>query len=82
MGDMQGGIQTEETMNEMQHELGDTVYLKHDPEEVARMVTGIVIRPTGVLYQLSAANENGFYYAIEISKERKSDSKTGAGFKK
>jgi len=69
-------------MNEMQHELGDTVYLKHDPEEVVRMVTGIVIRPTGVLYQLSAANVETAHYAIEISKERKSDSKTGAGFKK
>ena len=79
---MQGGVQTKETMSAFDHQLGDMVFLKHDPEENARMVTGIVIRPNGVLYQLSMGSTETSHYSVEVTKERKSDNKPGAGFRK
>lgn len=49
------------------YELGQTVYLKSDKEQHERIVTGIIQRPTGILYMLSCGTYEGNHYDIEIS---------------
>lgn len=49
---------------------GDTVYLKTDPEQFPRMVTGFDVKPNGILYLLSFGSGNSYHYDIEISLEK------------
>lgn len=52
------------------YELGEIVYLVTDTEQAARIITGIIIRPTGIIYYLSCGKEEGNHYEIEMSRER------------
>lgn len=54
--------------NEFQ--LGQTVYLKTDMEQLPRMVTLIQVNPLGHLYYLSCGPISSWHYEIEISAER------------
>lgn len=65
---------------EVEFEFGQTVYLKTDADQKARMVTGIVVRPTGFLVTTACGTSESNNYAIEISKEK--SEAPGAGFKK
>lgn len=47
--------------------LGDFVYLKTDTEQVRRIVTGISVRPTGLIYELCAGEKTSSHYEFEIS---------------
>lgn len=51
----------------IEHEIGDSVYLRTDPEQLERLVTAIVIRETGVLYSLAQASNESYHHAFEIS---------------
>lgn len=62
--------------------LGDIVWLKTDREEIPRMISGLVIRPTGILYTLACGEKEGTHYDIELSAEKPSATKSGAGFKR
>ena len=53
--------------NDLKH--GDIVYLKTDPEQMPRMVTGWIVRPTQLIYYLSYDTLESTHYPIEISKE-------------
>ena len=56
---------------EIDFQIGQIVYLKTDIEQLARMVTGITLKPNkGVTYWLSLGGEETCHYAIEISSER------------
>jgi hypothetical protein len=56
---------------EIEHDLQDVVYLKTDPEQLARMVTAISIKPTGaIMYGLSCGVNDSWHYSFEISVER------------
>ena len=50
--------------------IGDIIYLLTDPEQKTRMVTGILIRPTGTSYDVSCANGTSWHYDIEMSEEK------------
>lgn len=50
------------------HTFGDTVYLKTDLEQHARMVTRIHLNPNGAVYELALGPESSDHYDIEISK--------------
>jgi hypothetical protein len=51
-------------------EIGGFVYLKTDPEQLIRVVTGITIRPGGLLeYKVSNADNETTHYEIELSLE-------------
>lgn len=50
-------------------ELGDLVYLQTDPDQQKRLVTGLEIRPNGIIYLLSCGAVESSHYDIEISKE-------------
>lgn len=47
-----------------------TVYLKTDPEQLDRIVTGYNIRPHGDSYLLSCKTEETPHYDFEISAEK------------
>jgi hypothetical protein len=48
-------------------DFGDIVYLKTDPDQLQRIVTGFTVRKHGVIYELSLANEVTHHYDFEIS---------------
>lgn len=50
--------------------IGDSVYLKTDPEQVERLVTGVNIRQNGISYALSYLTNESYHYDFEITKER------------
>ena len=49
--------------------LGQSVYIRTDMEQYERIITGINIRPTGVVYVLSFAELESYHYDFEISDE-------------
>jgi hypothetical protein len=51
------------------YDLWQLVYVAHDPEQVARMVTGIEVAGTGVLYSLSLAGGITRHYEQELCPE-------------
>lgn len=48
----------------------ETVYLITDPEQMLHIVTGIIIRPYGLMYEVSYSGGSMDYYGFELSKER------------
>jgi hypothetical protein len=51
-------------------DIGDSVYLKTDPEQCERLVTGVNIRQNGISYALSHLTNESYHYNFEITKER------------
>ena len=49
------------------YDIGQTVYVVHDIEQLARMVVGITIRPGAVFYSLCNGDNSGDFYEIELS---------------
>jgi hypothetical protein len=54
----------------MEIQIGDIVYLKTDCEQLPRIVTGIFIRPIGIIYYLTYCTNETNHYGIEISVEK------------
>lgn len=52
------------------YKCGDFVYLKTDPEQNPRIVTGILIRPNVVLYMLALGSNESSHFECEISQEK------------
>lgn len=50
--------------------IGDTVYLKTDIDQDARLVTAIKVMPNILTYELSKSTECTSHYDFEISTER------------
>lgn len=50
-----------------QHEFGDVVYIKHDPEQREFMVTAITVRPGVIVYELSAGQTTLWLQSFEIT---------------
>ena len=50
--------------------IGEIAFLRTDIDQRERLVTGILIRPAGVLYDLSFGSESSYHYDFEISKKR------------
>ncbi len=54
----------------MSFTIGQTVYLKTDPDQMRRMVTGIILRPGTRLYMVTlGTNPESHHYDIEMSTE-------------
>ncbi len=51
-------------------DFGDAVYLVTDNEQNKRLVTGISVYPTGILYRLVSYTTETWHYEFEISVER------------
>lgn len=52
------------------HEIGDVVYLRTDPDQKARVVTGMMVRPTAIIYYLACGTGESTHYDIEITTDR------------
>ena len=52
------------------YDLEEEVYLRTDPDQRVRLVTGITVRPGHLLvYELSCGEETSSHYEFEVSKE-------------
>jgi hypothetical protein len=50
---------------------GDIVYLKTDPDQLARIITGISVHPEmQIIYKVSYLGSNTEHYSFELSMER------------
>lgn len=49
--------------------IGETVYLKTDPDQLPRMCTGYTVRAHSVEYNLVSGTVSSWHYGIEISRE-------------
>ena len=58
-----------EKKKSMRFKIGEIVYLKTDFEQLPRIVTGILMRPYGLIYYLSNNTTETTHYQIEISKD-------------
>jgi|688.fasta_scaffold665472_2 hypothetical protein len=55
---------------EIEYEFGEMVYLKHDEEQIERMVTEVTLKsPILAMYMLSHGSFNTWHYGYEIDKE-------------
>jgi len=52
------------------YSIGQVVYLKNDPEQFGRYVTGFLITVDAVKYMLSFMGDETFHYDFELSPER------------
>lgn len=48
----------------------DIVFLITDTEQKSRMVTGLVVRKTGIVYYLTCGTEETSHYDFEIVKDK------------
>ena len=51
-------------------DLKQIVYLKTDKEQLERIITGINIRPCGVIYRVNYAEMESFHYDFEMTKDK------------
>lgn len=56
-------------MIESDFEFGDIVFLKTDPDQLERQITGYIQRPNSIAYELSCGVETSIHYEFEITKE-------------
>ena len=47
--------------------IGDIVYLVTDPLQQKRIITGIVVRKTTIMYHMALGNDESGHYDFEIS---------------
>lgn len=52
---------------ELDFEVGQVVYLTTDKDQSKRIVTGILMRPNGVTYELTCGTTTSWHYAFEAS---------------
>lgn len=55
---------------ENKFELQQTVYLKTDPDQRARIVTRINVSSTGLIYELYSGTGGSWHYDFEIATEK------------
>ena len=56
---------------EVDYEYGEMVYLRTDPNQLERLVTGYILRPGGEpIYKLTYSTGETAHYGIELSREK------------
>ena len=56
--------------HQLKYNIGDSVYLKTDSDQLERIVTAILIRESSVMFELSQANISSYHFSFEISRDR------------
>lgn len=51
-------------------EIGQEVYFRTDPQQQPNLITGIMIKQDGILYEVSFVNQSSWHYSFELSSER------------
>jgi len=54
----------------LKFDIGQTVYLRTDINQLERLVTGIIIRPDGITYTLVNGSDESYHYDFEITLDR------------
>ena len=55
----------------IQFEIGHTVYIKTDPDQMERIITEVKLKPNGtIMYEVSCDTISSFHYDFELSTER------------
>ena len=57
-------------ITETKYDIQDVVYLVTDQDQLQRIVTGIWIRPTGLMYEVSCAGTLVYAYEFELWHEK------------
>lgn len=52
---------------ELEFEVGNVTYLITDKDQSKRIVTGILMRPNGITYELTCGVSTSWHYSFEIS---------------
>lgn len=55
---------------DIEHEIGDTVYLVTDVEQLPRLVYCIEVYRKDIMYRLVCGSHTDSHYSFEISKEK------------
>lgn len=56
---------------ENEYNIEDVVFLKTDPDQLERIVTGITVRPGNtILYEVACETEETSHYGFEISRQK------------
>jgi len=55
---------------ESKYKLGEIVFLITDVEQKPRMVTGIIFRPSGVLYELACGDAETAHFEMELATDK------------
>lgn len=50
--------------------VSEVVYVKHDIDQLPRMITGIIIRMDSVCYELSSGTNISNHFGYELTKEK------------
>jgi len=58
-------------MIENKFNIGEKVYLETEPDQIERIITGILVDSNNLLYRLSAGTIISFHYDYEISREKR-----------
>jgi len=58
---------------ELKFNAKESVYLRTDVEQLPRMVTGVLMRPSGILYELAQGDTLSYHQDFEISREENLD---------
>ena len=61
---------TPNNVYQLKYSIGDSVYLKTDNDQLERIVTAILIRENGVMFELSQSNTSSYHYSFEITRDR------------
>lgn len=52
------------------YKIGQSIFLKTDPEQLERIITGIHIRPNGVSYSVVLETNESYHYEFELTENR------------
>jgi hypothetical protein len=55
---------------EVNHQIGDIVYLRTDPEQQARIITAYMVTPREVMYEVACGVMTTPHYEFELSTEK------------
>ena len=55
---------------ENHYDIGDMVYLHTDNDQLQRVVTGILVKPSSLTYALSCGSNESWHYDFEITVEK------------
>ena len=50
--------------------IGQEVYIKHDPEQVPRMITRVTFSSNDYVYEVSSGVGSSSHYEIELSEDK------------
>jgi hypothetical protein len=52
-----------------EYNIGQTVYLSTDKDQNPGIITGILINPKGIQYEISQGANSSYYYPFEITEK-------------